>query len=174
MSVLEYDVVATLISRRWINVISIESTSLTLNQRHWRWFNVATTACAQWCVMGYLASYQHVGLSFPISSYTNVCTMVRQAKSVERTPLGFIASPLYLLRRIFLPVGLFMFLGLKSEKTIDIDAMFCQHWFTIGLMYCVFADRRGGLSDLKYGVNMVCRSYNRDIIDLYCLKMNVK
>ena len=53
--------------------------------------------------------------------------MVRQAKSVERTPLGFIASPLYLLRRIFLPVGLFMFLGLISEKTIDIDAMFCQH-----------------------------------------------
>ena len=44
--------------RRWPTEIQVRVNSTqwahdvvaTLNQRHWRWFNVATTSCAQWVV----------------------------------------------------------------------------------------------------------------------------
>ena len=38
----------TTLLRHWINVIDVDS--MSQNQRHWRWFDVATTSYAQWDV----------------------------------------------------------------------------------------------------------------------------
>ena len=57
---------------------------LTLNQRQWRWLNVATTTCAQWDVVSMLA--QHLWLKSIIGETTRVwwvCTMLSKKLYVE-------------------------------------------------------------------------------------------
>ena len=63
----------------------------TLNQRHWRWFNVATTSCAQWetSVFSSTAVWQPTGIGHTtLTRWINVIDTSQQ----RRVPSGILYS----------------------------------------------------------------------------------